>query len=58
MFVNLLPQILNYRGKGMVRVYLVTKNEPYRPHPHDLVGRDCRDGFYEAEFGPDRKVIA
>ncbi|XP_024152774.1 proto-oncogene c-Rel [Oryzias melastigma] len=51
-------QILNYRGKGMVRVYLVTKNEPYRPHPHDLVGRDCRDGFYEAEFGPDRKVIA
>ncbi|XP_072247572.1 proto-oncogene c-Rel [Leuresthes tenuis] len=51
-------QILNYCGKGKVRVYLVTKNEPYRPHPHDLVGKDCRDGYYEAEFGPDRRVIA
>ncbi|KAF3842395.1 hypothetical protein F7725_024346 [Dissostichus mawsoni] len=51
-------QILNYCGKGKVRVYLVTKNEPYRPHPHDLVGKDCKEGFYEAEFGPDRKVIA
>ncbi|KAM6997543.1 proto-oncogene c-Rel [Tautogolabrus adspersus] len=51
-------QILNYCGKGKVKVYLVTKNEPYRPHPHDLVGKDCKDGFYEAEFGPDRRVIA
>uniref|UniRef100_A0A673AED4 RHD domain-containing protein n=1 Tax=Sphaeramia orbicularis TaxID=375764 RepID=A0A673AED4_9TELE len=51
-------QILNYYGKGKVRVYLVTKNEPYRPHPHDLVGKDCKDGYYEAEFGPDRRVIA
>ncbi|KAM9809601.1 proto-oncogene c-Rel isoform 1-T1 [Syngnathus typhle] len=51
-------QILNYSGKGKVCVYLVTKNEPYRPHPHDLVGKDCKDGYYEAEFGPDRKVIA
>ncbi|XP_061646167.1 proto-oncogene c-Rel isoform X1 [Phyllopteryx taeniolatus] len=51
-------QILNYCGKGKVCVYLVTKNEPYRPHPHDLVGKDCKDGYYEAEFGPDRKVIA
>ncbi|XP_031139994.1 proto-oncogene c-Rel [Sander lucioperca] len=51
-------QILNYCGKGKVRVFLVTKNEPYRPHPHDLVGKDCKDGFYEAEFGPDRRVIA
>ncbi|KAI3362940.1 hypothetical protein L3Q82_011614 [Scortum barcoo] len=23
-----------------------------------LVGKDCKDGFYEAEFGPDRRVIA
>ncbi|KAM8858828.1 proto-oncogene c-Rel [Spinachia spinachia] len=51
-------QILNYCGKGKVRVHLVTKNEPYRPHPHDLVGKDCKDGFYEADFGPDRSVIA
>ncbi|XP_061693600.1 proto-oncogene c-Rel isoform X2 [Syngnathoides biaculeatus] len=51
-------EILNYCGRGKVCVYLVTKNEPYRPHPHDLVGKDCKDGYYEAEFGPDRKVIA
>ncbi|KAI1894761.1 hypothetical protein AGOR_G00119070, partial [Albula goreensis] len=51
-------QILNFCGKGKVRVSLVTKNEPYRPHPHDLVGKDCKDGYYEAEFGPDRRVIA
>ncbi|XP_072565642.1 proto-oncogene c-Rel isoform X2 [Paramormyrops kingsleyae] len=51
-------QILDYCGKGKVRVSLVTKNEPYKPHPHDLVGKDCRDGYYETEFGPDRKVIA
>uniref|UniRef100_A0A4W5RLY0 V-rel avian reticuloendotheliosis viral oncogene homolog n=1 Tax=Hucho hucho TaxID=62062 RepID=A0A4W5RLY0_9TELE len=51
-------QILNYCGKGKVRVSLVTKNEPFRPHPHDLVGKDCKEGLYEAEFGPERKVIA
>ncbi|KAG5266588.1 hypothetical protein AALO_G00233810 [Alosa alosa] len=51
-------QILNHCGKGKVRVSLVTKSEPYRPHPHDLVGKDCRDGYYEVEFGPERRVIA
>ncbi|KAM9804061.1 putative transcription factor p65 homolog [Neosynchiropus ocellatus] len=50
-------EILNFYGRGKVRVHLVTKNEPFRPHPHDLVGRDCKDGYYEADFGPDRKVI-
>ncbi|KAJ7987441.1 hypothetical protein DPEC_G00326510 [Dallia pectoralis] len=51
-------QIIDHCGKGKVRVTLVTKNEPYKPHPHDLVGKDCKDGFYEAEFGPERRVIA
>ncbi|CAM4726741.1 unnamed protein product [Leuciscus chuanchicus] len=51
-------QILNVSGKGKVRVTLVTKSEPYKPHPHDLVGKDCKDGYYEAEFGPERRVIA
>ena len=41
-----------------MRVSLVTKSEPYRPHPHDLVGKDCKEGYYEAEFGPERRVIA
>ncbi|XP_058651782.1 proto-oncogene c-Rel isoform X1 [Onychostoma macrolepis] len=51
-------QILNVTVKGKVRVTLVTKSEPYKPHPHDLVGKDCKDGYYEAEFGPERRVIA
>ncbi|XP_063774290.1 proto-oncogene c-Rel [Pseudophryne corroboree] len=50
-------QNVNYNCKGKVRVSLVTKNEPYRPHPHDLVGKDCRDGYYETEFGADRRVL-
>ncbi|XP_042592913.1 proto-oncogene c-Rel-like [Cyprinus carpio] len=51
-------QILNITMKGKVRVTLVTKSDPYKPHPHDLVGKDCKDGYYEAEFGPERRVIA
>ncbi|XP_072783500.1 proto-oncogene c-Rel [Taeniopygia guttata] len=51
-------QILNYFGKIKIRTTLVTKNEPYKPHPHDLVGKDCKDGYYEAEFGPERRVLS
>ncbi|XP_055484955.1 proto-oncogene c-Rel isoform X2 [Psammomys obesus] len=50
-------QVKNYYGKGKVRITLVTKNDPYKPHPHDLVGKDCRDGYYEAEFGPERRPL-
>lgn len=28
----------------MVVVSLVTKDNPPKPHPHRLVGRDCKDG--------------
>ncbi|XP_053103008.1 proto-oncogene c-Rel isoform X2 [Hemicordylus capensis] len=50
-------QILNYVGKVKIRITLVTKNEPYRPHPHRLVGKDCENGYYEAEFGPERRIL-
>ncbi|XP_061088999.1 proto-oncogene c-Rel-like [Conger conger] len=50
-------QISNVYGQGKVRVSLVTKSEPYKPHPHELVGKDCKDGYYEAEFGPERNII-
>lgn len=52
-----LLKILNYIGKIKIRITLVTKNEPYRPHPHRLVGKDCENGYYEAEFGSERKVL-
>ncbi|XP_062981443.1 proto-oncogene c-Rel [Elgaria multicarinata webbii] len=50
-------QILNYVKKVKIRITLVTKNEPYRPHPHRLVGKDCENGYYEAEFGPERRIL-
>ena len=50
-------QISNYYGKLKVRITLVTKNDPYKPHPHDLVGKDCWDGYYEAEFGQERRPL-
>ncbi|XP_010572433.1 PREDICTED: transcription factor p65-like, partial [Haliaeetus leucocephalus] len=49
-------RVNNYRGPGRVRVSLVTKEPPHRPHPHELVGKDCRDGYYEAELPPERNV--
>lgn len=39
-----------------MRVSLVTKDPPHRPHPHELVGKDCKDGFYEAELCPERNI--
>ncbi|XP_059728274.1 transcription factor p65 [Haemorhous mexicanus] len=49
-------RVNNYRGPGRVRVSLVTKDPPHRPHPHELVGKDCKDGFYEAELCPERSI--
>ncbi|XP_071588634.1 transcription factor p65-like, partial [Heliangelus exortis] len=49
-------RVHNYRGPGRVRVSLVTKDPPHSPHPHDLVGKDCRDGVYEAELPPERSI--
>ncbi|XP_043827224.1 transcription factor p65 isoform X2 [Dromiciops gliroides] len=49
-------KINGYTGPGTVRISLVTKEPPHRPHPHELVGKDCRDGFYEAELCPDHCI--
>lgn len=38
-------QIQNYNGPGaIVVVSCVSKDHPYAPHPHSLVGNDCKDG--------------
>lgn len=44
------PQLHNYSGPLRVRISLVTKNAPYKPHPHELVGKDCKHGYYEADL--------
>lgn len=36
----------------MVTVSLVTKDIPYRPHPHCLVGKDCADGICVIHINP------
>ncbi|XP_073673879.1 transcription factor RelB homolog [Garra rufa] len=38
--------------KVMVTVSLVTKDIPYRPHPHCLVGKDCSDGICVIHINP------
>ncbi|KAM9335177.1 transcription factor p65 [Symphorus nematophorus] len=43
-------KVHNYSGPLRVRISLVTKNAPYKPHPHELVGKDCKHGYYEADL--------
>lgn len=43
-------RVHNYSGPVRVRISLVTKNQPYKPHPHELVGKDCKHGYYEADL--------
>ncbi|XP_065332634.1 embryonic polarity protein dorsal-like isoform X2 [Cloeon dipterum] len=37
-------KVLNYSGPCMVVVSCVTKDEPFLAHPHNLVGKDCKQG--------------
>ncbi|XP_048851425.1 putative transcription factor p65 homolog isoform X2 [Brienomyrus brachyistius] len=48
-------KIHNYNGPIRVRISLVTKSMPYKPHPHELVGKDCKHGYYEADL-QERRV--
>ncbi|KAF6739117.1 Transcription factor p65 [Oryzias melastigma] len=43
-------KVHNYNGPLRVRISLVTKNTPHKPHPHELVGKDCKHGYYEADL--------
>ncbi|XP_054608659.1 LOW QUALITY PROTEIN: transcription factor p65 [Dunckerocampus dactyliophorus] len=43
-------KVHNYSGPLRIRISLVTKNTPYKPHPHELVGKDCKHGYYEADL--------
>ncbi|KAJ8276366.1 hypothetical protein COCON_G00081180 [Conger conger] len=43
-------KIHNYSGLVRMRISLVTKNMPYKPHPHELVGKECCKGYYEADL--------
>ncbi|XP_054163335.1 embryonic polarity protein dorsal-like [Oppia nitens] len=38
-------QIMNYTGSALAIVSCVTKDFPYRQHPHNLVGERCSNGI-------------
>ncbi|CAG9797510.1 unnamed protein product [Chironomus riparius] len=47
-------QIANYVGRAVVVVSCVTKDFPYKPHPHNLVGKEgCKKGVCTLEINTD-----
>lgn len=44
-------QVVGYQGRAVVVVSCVTKDVPYRPHPHNLVGKEgCKKGICSVEI--------
>ncbi|KAM6949606.1 transcription factor p65 [Aplochiton taeniatus] len=43
-------KVHNYGGPLHIRISLVSKNPPHKPHPHELVGKDCKHGYFEADL--------
>ncbi|CAG7816780.1 unnamed protein product [Allacma fusca] len=47
-------QIVGYKGRAVVVVSCVTVDPPYRPHPHNLVGKEgCKKGVCTLEISND-----
>uniref|UniRef100_A0A1A9ZVF8 RHD domain-containing protein n=1 Tax=Glossina pallidipes TaxID=7398 RepID=A0A1A9ZVF8_GLOPL len=46
-------RIIGYKGPAVVIVSCVTKEEPYRPHPHRLVGLKCSGGIFHDNINED-----
>ncbi|KAK2708040.1 hypothetical protein QYM36_015658, partial [Artemia franciscana] len=47
----------NYKGEAVVVVSCVTKDKPYRPHPHSLVGKEgCSKGVCTIRFSNDNMI--
>ena len=46
--------MLGYTGKAVVVVSCVTQEQPYRPHPHNLVGKEgCKKGVCTIHMNDD-----
>nr|XP_012232007.1 PREDICTED: embryonic polarity protein dorsal [Linepithema humile]XP_012232008.1 PREDICTED: embryonic polarity protein dorsal [Linepithema humile] len=51
-------RIVGYKGRAMVVVSCVTKDAPYRPHPHNLVGKEvCKQGVCTVEVPAGNMVV-
>ncbi|XP_016963136.1 embryonic polarity protein dorsal isoform X1 [Drosophila biarmipes] len=47
-------EIVGYKGRAVVVVSCVTKDTPYRPHPHNLVGKEgCKKGVCTLEINSE-----
>lgn len=41
----------NYFGEFVIAVSCVTKDAPYRPHPHNIVSKDdCKKGVFRKRY--------
>ncbi|XP_067009588.1 proto-oncogene c-Rel isoform X2 [Anabrus simplex] len=52
-------QIVGYKGRAVVVVSCVTKDPPYRPHPHNLVGKEgCKKGVCTVEITSENMTVS
>uniref|UniRef100_A0A6P7F5M7 Embryonic polarity protein dorsal-like isoform X2 n=1 Tax=Diabrotica virgifera virgifera TaxID=50390 RepID=A0A6P7F5M7_DIAVI len=51
-------RVEGYQGRAVVVVSCVTRDQPYRPHPHNLVGREgCKRGVCTLEIPTDTMTV-
>ncbi|XP_029047866.1 proto-oncogene c-Rel-like isoform X3 [Osmia bicornis bicornis] len=51
-------RIVGYKGRAVVVVSCVTKDQPYRPHPHNLVGKEaCKRGVCTVEVSSENMTV-
>ncbi|XP_012265400.2 embryonic polarity protein dorsal-like [Athalia rosae] len=51
-------RIEGYKGRAVVVVSCVTKDPPYKPHPHNLVGKEaCRRGVCTVEIATESMTV-
>ncbi|XP_061729677.1 transcription factor p65 isoform X5 [Cydia pomonella] len=52
-------EVVGYTGRFVVLVSCVTRDKPYRPHPHNLVGREplCNRGVCTVECNADTSIV-
>ncbi|KAK0097946.1 hypothetical protein PV326_012625 [Microctonus aethiopoides] len=51
-------KVVGYKGRAVVVVSCVTKDPPYRPHPHNLVGKEaCRRGVCTVEISSENMTM-
>uniref|UniRef100_A0A1B0BUN8 RHD domain-containing protein n=1 Tax=Glossina palpalis gambiensis TaxID=67801 RepID=A0A1B0BUN8_9MUSC len=51
-------EIIGYAGDAVVIISCVSKDPPYCPHPHKLVGTDCQHGVCKKVFSSVQMPLA